>query len=176
MTFSLVFSRSGESPSGRSPGRWELWCVNANADTRKVVHRGTGPDDRLVAGEYVILLRSDFATWPSNPQQWIVKASGKPRSPTAPAGVCVGKMYTEEIVVGPALLRPRSLPRLKPTFYPRNAVTHSALLGKNKHQANSDGMFALYCAAMSRNACPAEKIPATMLAKAEVAPAPSTSS
>jgi hypothetical protein len=42
MTFSLVFSRSGESPSGRSPGRWALWCVNANADTRKVVHRGTG--------------------------------------------------------------------------------------------------------------------------------------
>lgn len=43
-------------------------------------------------------------------------------------------------------------PGLKP-IYPRNAVTLSELLGKNKHQPSSDRMFASQYPAMARNIC-----------------------
>lgn len=65
MTSSLVFSRSGESPSGMSPGRWTLWCVNANGDSGKSVHRRDGRTIVWWRVKYVISLRSDFATLPS---------------------------------------------------------------------------------------------------------------
>jgi hypothetical protein len=169
-----------------------------------------------------IFLRSDFATWTSEPQQWpllrIVKASGKPGAPPPPSRcarwqnvhrrdcrrsallrlpvvppsrvarivpwsptaqpVCASAKCTATRSLSVPLfcgsqLVPPSLPPLKPTFYPRNAMTHSALLGKNKHKANGELVFlctALQCLAMlvERRRSPQQCLP-----KAEVAPAPS---
>jgi hypothetical protein len=77
MTFSLVFSRTSESPSGR----WALWCANANGDPRKVSSSGRAQTIVWWRGEILIFLRSDLATWPSNPPHWalLTRKSGAAR-------------------------------------------------------------------------------------------------